>query len=308
MSIDAERSPWRSLVTAAVAVHLGAAAIAGLASLAGDRAAEPRAGPSLPRVALAWLVSPPSPPDEVAPDEPPCAGASCRTVEGPEPVEWPAEALRGPAVDGAEPVQPAAIPVADSPVGAPTPRSPRAPAPRAAVVPLPAAEEPRAGPELPIADEGDQPIAVPTGAGDEGEGGVGQAAQPGTDPGEVDVAIRTIALPGSPLVVTLGTRDPRYADYLGSLYRLLEPEWRDAFPRERALYMQQGEIVLEWTVAADGSIGDVRVLRPSGVAPFDRNVVAGFRRAAPRFPRPPRDMPLPVTIRAPYRYRNPMFE
>jgi TonB family protein len=108
--------------------------------------------------------------------------------------------------------------------------------------------------------------------------------------------------------VYLGSTDPRYADYLGTIAALLEPEWRDAFPRERALYMQQGEVVIEWVVERNGAISGPRVLRPSGVPPFDRNVLSGFRRAAVRFPHPPPAMPLPVRIRAPYRYRNPMFD
>ena len=93
-----------------------------------------------------------------------------------------------------------------------------------------------------------------------------------------------------------------------SLAPLLDSEWRDAFPRERALYMQQGEIVLEWTIARDGSVGEPTVVRASGVPPFDRNVLEGFRRAARRFPPPPPNMPLPVRILAPVRFANPMME
>jgi TonB family protein len=131
----------------------------------------------------------------------------------------------------------------------------------------------------------------------------------GTDPGGTTRPPDLVfGPPGSPLVVSLGSLDPRFADYLGAIAALLEPEWRHAFPRERALFMQQGEIVIEWTIERDGSVGDLRVLRPSGVPPFDRNVLAGFRRAAARFPPPPSTMPLPIRIQAPYRFANPMME
>jgi len=132
--------------------------------------------------------------------------------------------------------------------------------------------------------------------------------EPDADPGGDGLPPLAFGPQGSPLTVSLGSTDPRFADYLGAIAALLEPEWRNAFPRERALYMQQGEVVIEWTIERDGSVRRLRVLRPSGVAPFDRNVVAGFRRAAARFPAPPSTMPLPIRIRAPYRYDNPMFD
>jgi TonB family protein len=130
----------------------------------------------------------------------------------------------------------------------------------------------------------------------------------GTDPGAARPPDLVFGPPGSPLVVSLGSLDPRFADYLGAIAALLEPEWRNAFPRDRAMFMQQGEIVIEWTVERDGAVGQPRIVRPSGVPPFDRNVLAGFRRAAARFPPPPSTMPLPMRIQAPYRFANPMFD
>jgi TonB family protein len=130
----------------------------------------------------------------------------------------------------------------------------------------------------------------------------------GSDPGAMRPPDLVFGPPGSPLVVSLGSLDPRFADYLGAIAALLEPEWRNAFPRDRAMHMQQGEIVIEWTIERDGTVGQPRVVRPSGVPPFDRNVLAGFRRAAARFPPPPSTMPLPMRIQAPYRFANPMFD
>ena len=148
---------------------------------------------------------------------------------------------------------------------------------------------------------------LPTGRGGETPEPAGEV---GEGPESEDRGFPTLTLgpPDSPTTVSLGTRDPRYVDYLGSLAPLLDSEWRDAFPRERALYMQQGEIVLEWTIARDGSVGEPTVVRASGVPPFDRNVLEGFRRAARRFPPPPPNMPLPVRILAPVRFANPMME
>jgi TonB family protein len=142
-------------------------------------------------------------------------------------------------------------------------------------------------------------------------GGPGVAAphgEEGSDPGAARPPDLVFGPPGSPLVVSLGSLDPRFADYLGAIAALLEPEWRNAFPRERAMFMQQGEIVIEWTIERDGTVGQPHIVRPSGVPPFDRNVLAGFRRAAARFPPPPSTMPLPMRIQAPYRFANPMFD
>ena len=154
------------------------------------------------------------------------------------------------------------------------------------------------------APDGELTLGNPTG---------GPAAEPprgeeGTDPGATRPPDVVYGPPGSPLVVSLGSLDPRFADYLGAIAALLEPEWRHAFPRDRAMFMQQGEIVIEWTIERDGTVGQPRIVRPSGVPPFDRNVLAGFRRAAARFPPPPSTMPLPMRIQAPYRFANPMFD
>jgi TonB family protein len=145
-------------------------------------------------------------------------------------------------------------------------------------------------------------------------GGGGESPEPAVGPGEEvesetpGYPSLTLGPPDAPTTVSLGTRDPRFVDYLGSLAPLLDSEWRNAFPRERALFMQQGEIVLEWTIAKDGSVGEPKVVRPSGVAPFDRNVLDGFRRAARRFPPPPPTLPLPLRVLAPVRFSNPMME
>jgi len=137
------------------------------------------------------------------------------------------------------------------------------------------------------------------------EGPAAIGAEGGTGSAPMTVALGS---PDQPMFVTLGSTDPRYSDYLGRIAALLEPEWRDAFPRERAMYMQQGEIVLEWTIDRQGGVRDFRVVRASRVPVFDRNVVAGFRRAAARFPAPPATVPMPLRIRAPFRFDNPMFE
>lgn len=158
---------------------------------------------------------------------------------------------------------------------------------------------------------------VPGAAGPAVEPGTGgeQNAKPSAAPGaegstadDGGSARLVLGPPGSPTTVSLGSLDPRYAGYLGAVAALLEREWRDAFPRDRALHMQQGEIVIAWTIRRDGSIDGPTIVRASGVPPFDRNVVRGFRRAAERFPRPPAAMPLPVRVVAPFRFANPMFD
>jgi len=157
---------------------------------------------------------------------------------------------------------------------------------------------------------------APAAAGPAVEPGTGEVgAGPPAAAGDADAvaagggaARLVLGPPGSPMTVSLGSLDPRYSGYLGAVAALLEREWRDAFPRDRALHMQQGEIVIAWTIRRDGSIDGPAIVRASGVPPFDRNVVRGFRRAAERFPRPPAAMPLPVRVVAPFRFANPMFD
>jgi TonB family protein len=284
-----DRSPWRTFVTVSVVVHAAAVAFAALLILFVGRTPGDERRPSRGRAPVTVALLEPDRSSQPVPIQ-----------------ETPA--VPGTFVRGTEPVSAVPLTAVGRVPAPPTPTetSPLRPAPRIGTTGGP--RPPTGGPARTVivvtAPDGALDPAGPTRGGPAAAG----PGDPGGDPGGDEPPSLVVGPQGSPLIVSLGSTDPRFADYLGAIAALLEPEWRDAFPRERALYMQQGEVVLEWTVEQDGSVRRLRVLRPSGVPPFDRNVVAGFERAAARFPAPPSSMPLPIRIRAPYRYQNPMFD
>jgi TonB family protein len=248
-----------------------------------------------PVVAVA-LLEPPARPPSPPPPLPAVAGSALR---GGDRAATLALAERG-VVPPAGPIPPPSLRPAEAPGRAPGPRLPSGGPARTLVTVT--EEDGELAPGAPGAvvapgTDGDPSAMPPVVSGSAGD------ARPGG--GAVPLAVGP---PGSPMTVTLGSLDPRYTEYLGAVAALLEREWRDAFPRERALHMQQGEVVIEWTIRSDGSIDGPAIVRASGVRPFDRNVLSGFRRAAERFPRPPGTMPLPVRVVAPYRFANPMFD
>ena len=278
-----------------VGVHLAAVALVAVTALVLDA---PLAAPGAPRTRpiLSVALHEPPPPPPVAEPLPSVAGAAVRGAD-----DAATLALAEPGVaPPAGPVPPPSWQPRATSVAASGPRLPSAGPARTTVTVVAVDGELEPGARDPAIEPGaaDDPSARSSARpGDEGPGRHGGGSTE-----------RTIGPPGSPMTVSLGSLDPRYSDYLGTVATLLEREWRDAFPRDRALHMQQGEVVIAWTIRSDGSIVGPSVVRASGVGPFDRNVLHGFRRAAERFPRPPATMPLPVRVLAPYRFANPMFD
>jgi TonB family protein len=81
------------------------------------------------------------------------------------------------------------------------------------------------------------------------------------------------------------------------------------YPRERALALDQGEVVVSFTLFANGSIGDVRVLKSSGFADFDGELTRALRAAAPFGPVPVslRGHSDRVGVTAPYKFTSPLI-
>jgi TonB family protein len=79
--------------------------------------------------------------------------------------------------------------------------------------------------------------------------------------------------------------DPRLTDYFREL--LNRVDWHEAFPTWAIAEGRGGVAVVGVTLRADGSVADARIVRPSGVAEFDRNVLHAVKRAAP-FGAPPK--------------------
>ena len=147
----------------------------------------------------------------------------------------------------------------------------------------------------------------------EGRGG---SNGPAPDPGAGGVAgrgsISRVLGSGDGDVFDWFTNDPMLMPYFRKIHEKVNPLWADAFPKSAMLELKQGTVILELTIAADGS---ARVswppVRPSGIDEFDRNCADALRRASP-FP------PLPAAlrdagrttlrIRAPFVAKNPIVK
>jgi TonB family protein len=108
------------------------------------------------------------------------------------------------------------------------------------------------------------------------------------------------------------TSDPLLLPYFRTIHAKVDPLWRDAFPKSAMLELKQGTVILEFTIASDGT---ARVswppVRPSGIDEFDRNCADAIRRASPFGPIPAalRDLGrTSLRIRAPFVAKNPIVK
>jgi TonB family protein len=101
----------------------------------------------------------------------------------------------------------------------------------------------------------------------------------------------------------LNTPDARYTDYFRRIYRKVDPLW--VFPKRLEIQMEQGDVLVEFTILSDGGVRDVRVRRSSGYDQFDRNVLAAIRKAAPFGPIPD-GLGSRLRVVAPFEFANPM--
>ena len=118
-----------------------------------------------------------------------------------------------------------------------------------------------------------------------------------------DAATRARVPEGAPAALHAVDDDP----YLRRLVaRVTE---RVVFPPELALELEQGEVVVRFTLRQDGSVGDVSVSRPSGYSGFDRAVVVALGKAGPFGPVPEalRRGRAWVRVEAPFAFDNPVI-
>ena len=108
-------------------------------------------------------------------------------------------------------------------------------------------------------------------------------------------------------LVRPGLDHPRVVAYFRRFHAKVDPLWADAFPRSAMVELKQGTVILEVTIAADGTASVAwPPLRPSGVEEFDRNCAAAVRRASP-FDPIPRELGLTsLHVRAPFVATNPV--
>jgi TonB family protein len=144
------------------------------------------------------------------------------------------------------------------------------------------------------------------GAGAGGSGG-GGAPGAGAESGAGSTA-RAMGL-GEGDVFDYWTTDPRLVMYFRRIHAKVDPLWRDAFPKSALFELKQGTVILDITVAADGTASvSWPPVRPSGVEDFDRNCADAVRRASPFPPIPPELGVRTLHIRAPFVASNPVVK
>jgi TonB family protein len=142
----------------------------------------------------------------------------------------------------------------------------------------------------------------------EGRGGTaGPAPDPGAGGTQGRGSTARALGSGDGDVFDLYTSDPALLPYFRKLKAKIDPLWANAFPKSAMIELKQGMVILEFTIAADGS---ARVswppLRPSGIDEFDRNCADAIKRASPFEPIPASLGKSSLRIRAPFDARNPV--
>ncbi len=102
----------------------------------------------------------------------------------------------------------------------------------------------------------------------------------------------------------LNTRDLRYLDYFQQIYRKVHPLW--SFPKHLEVLLEQGDVLIRFTVQANGSVRNVKVIKSSGYQQFDQVVLAAIHKAAPFGPIPG-SLGERLDIIAPFEFSNPMI-
>lgn len=156
--------------------------------------------------------------------------------------------------------------------------------------------------------------SVAGGVGAQGRGGT---ASPMPDPGAGggSVARGSIARPlgsGDGELIDWNTNDPMLMPYFRKLHAKIDPLWANAFPRSAMAELKQGTVIIEFSIAADGTAKVTwPPIRPSGIEEFDRNCADAIKRAMPFEPLPAalRDQGrTTLKIRAPFIAKNPIIK
>jgi TonB family protein len=102
----------------------------------------------------------------------------------------------------------------------------------------------------------------------------------------------------------LRTQDARYVGYFQQVYSRVRRKW--VFPRQLAQRLEQGLVVVSFTIRRDGRIDDVTVRKSSGFQEFDHNVVDAVLKAGPLPPVPSALGARDLRVSAPFEYLNPL--
>jgi TonB family protein len=104
--------------------------------------------------------------------------------------------------------------------------------------------------------------------------------------------------------LSLRTGDGRYVGYFQKVYERVRSRWE--FPPRLARELQQGLVVVSFTILNDGRVVGIAVRKSSGFREFDENVVRAVERAAPLPPVPATLGARELHVSAPFEYLNPL--
>jgi TonB family protein len=155
--------------------------------------------------------------------------------------------------------------------------------------------------------------SVAGGFGGFGRGGeAGPASDPGAGGASGRGSVARVLGAGDGDVFDWYTSDPALLPYFRKIHAKVDPLWANAFPRSALLELKQGTVILEFTIAADGTATvSWPPVRPSGIDEFDRNCADAIRRASPFEPIPASLREAghaSLRIRAPFEAKNPIIK
>src|SRR5918996_6086090 len=78
--------------------------------------------------------------------------------------------------------------------------------------------------------------------------------------------------------VSLNTKDPVFVTYFNRIKQSIESQWE--YPELALRYGLQGKLSLEFTIAKDGQLTQLRMLRSSGSQLLDEEAIRAIKAAA----------------------------
>jgi TonB family protein len=105
----------------------------------------------------------------------------------------------------------------------------------------------------------------------------------------------------------LSVRARRHDPYFRRMFQRLDEHI--VFPRDLALSLRQGEVVVAFTLSASGDVSRLSVQKTSGFTAFDRQVISALRTAAPfgQVPAAVLRGHSAITVEVPYLFKNSLI-
>ncbi len=101
--------------------------------------------------------------------------------------------------------------------------------------------------------------------------------------------------------ISLDTKDKRYVSYAGLVKEEIMRHWQ--YPPQARAYLIEGNLMAIFTLARDGSMTRLDIIRASGHEILDQEVIRAIRKAAPFPPFPESITVNRLNIQASFDYR-----